>query len=88
MARVVDAYVDNTRAGRGVGGVLFLSYALPTEAYVDVLIGRLDLAVSRLNGAQRLRSSQWISRPRLRIDPSRAPLRRHPGFERLVSSSP
>jgi len=85
-ARAIDAYVDDMRAGRGAIGVLRPSpaYALVTAAYVDVLIGRRDLAVARLDEAVRLRSGEWISRALLRADPWWAPLRGHPGFERLV----
>ena len=59
-------------------------YALVTAAYVDVLVGRRDLAVARLAEALRLPAGQFISRALLRADPSWMPLRGHPGFERLV----
>jgi hypothetical protein len=36
----------------------------------------------------RLPSGQWISRALLRADASWAPLRGHPGFERLIAGSP
>jgi len=59
--------------------------ALVTAAYVDVLIGRKDLAVSRLTEALQLPSGLWISPALLRADPSWTPLRGHPGFERLIA---
>ena len=83
-ARVIDQYVDAKRRQRNQSA-LDLPYALVTAAYVDVLIGRRDLAVARLEEALRLPSGQWISRALLRADPSWAPLRGHPAFERLVA---
>jgi hypothetical protein len=67
---------------------LNLPIALVDAAYVDVLIGRRDLAVARLEEALRLPSGTWISRALLRADPSWAPLRGHPGFERLIAGNP
>jgi hypothetical protein len=82
-ARMIDAYVDARRRGPNRSS-LNLPYGLVTAAYVDVLIGRRDLAVARLTEALRLPSGMFISRALLRADPSWAPLRGHPGFERLI----
>jgi len=86
-ARAIDRSVDDARHFRGVPEVLRPSTILVTAAYVDVLIGRKDLAVARLEEALRLPSGLWISRALLRADPSWAPLRGHPGFERLVNGA-
>ncbi|MFN2563660.1 MAG: protein kinase [Gemmatimonadaceae bacterium] len=83
-ARVIDQYVE-ARRRRPNKSALNLPYGLVTAAYVDVLIGRRDLAVARLDEALRLPSGQFVSRALLRADPSWAPLRGHPGFERLIA---
>jgi serine/threonine-protein kinase len=85
-ARVIDQYVEGRRKKRDQSA-LNLPYGLVTAAYVDVLIGRRDLAVARLEEALRQPSGQWISRPLLRADPSWVPLRGHPGFERLIADA-
>jgi serine/threonine protein kinase len=85
-ARVIDQYVDAKRRRRNQSA-LDLPYALVTAAYVDVLIGRRDLAVAQLEEALRLPAGQWISRALLQADPSWAPLRGHPAFERLIAGT-
>jgi len=85
-ARAIDRYVDDARRSRGAPEPLRPSTALVTAAYLDVLIGRRDLAVARLTEALRLPTGLWISRALLRADPSWAPLRGHPGFERLIAN--
>jgi hypothetical protein len=84
-AREADRYVAETRRTRSL---FALPVALVNAAYVDVLSGRRDAAVARLAEALRLPSGQWISRALLRADASWAPLRGHPGFERLIAGSP
>lgn len=86
-ARAIDLYVEERRR-RHDSSALNVPYALVTAAYVDVLIGRRDLAVARLEEALRLSSGQWISRTLLRADPSWASLRGHAAFERLIAGSP
>ena len=56
-------------------------------AYVDVLAGRRDAAVARLTEALQLPAGSSISPAILRADASWAPLRGHPGFERLLADS-
>ena len=84
-ARWIDRDIAEQRAKRAVRPASDLPQALVTAAYVDVLIGRRDSAVARLEGALRLPAGGWISRALLRADPSWAPLRGHPGFERLLA---
>jgi tetratricopeptide (TPR) repeat protein len=63
-----------------------LPAALTVAPYVDVLLGRRDAAVARLTEAFQLPAGLIsVSRAMLRADPSWAPLRGHPGFERLIS---
>ena len=86
-APLLDSYVDSVRGGWSRTFILRPAYALVTAAYVDVLIGRRDLAVARLEEALRAPpGARWISRALLRADPWWAPLRGHPGFERLLAS--
>jgi len=85
-APLLDSYVDSVRGGWSRTYILRPAYALVTAAYVDVLIGRRDLAVARLEEALRTPpGARWISRELLRTDPWWAPLRGHPGFERLLA---
>jgi serine/threonine-protein kinase len=84
-AREIDRYVDDQRRRRESRWALRSPYALVTAAYVDVLVGRRDLAVARLEEALRLPAGSFISRALLRADPSWAPLRGHPGFEQLIA---
>jgi len=86
-ARAIDLYMDERRRLHDKSA-LNLPYALVSAAYVDVLIGRHDLAVARLEEALRLPSGQFISRALLRADPSWGPLRGHAAFERLIAGSP
>jgi len=83
-ARLIDQYVEDARRSPNGPGGLQPSTAFVAAAYVDVLIGRPDSAVARLTEALRRPTGLWISRPLLRADPSWAPLRGHPEFERLV----
>jgi TolB-like protein len=87
-ARLIDAHVEKRRRSPAPNWYFNLPNALVTAAYVDVLIGRRDLAVARLAEALRLPSGQVTSRALLRADPSWAPLRGHPGFERLIAGNP
>ena len=61
-----------------VSGPFVLSYL----ARVYMSAGKPDDAVRLLAQLDTLRS--WISRPALRADPLWAPLRSHPGFQRLL----
>jgi len=81
-AREIDRYLAEVRAGRHPSDV---PNALVNAAYVDVLTGRHDEAVARLEEALRLPAGIFISRVLLRVDASWAPLRGHPGFERLLA---
>ena len=71
---------------RRSGRMVDLSSALAAAGYVDVRLGRRDVAVARLSEAFQLPAGlQAVSRALLRADPSWAPLRGHPGFERLIA---
>ena len=89
LGRTADAARESDRVvaeARRSGKVLDLSSALAAAAYVDVLLGRRDVAVARLSEAfQQPAGLQAVSRALLRADPSWTPLRGHPGFERLVA---
>ena len=80
--REIDRYVAEVRAGPRPSAV---PNALVNAAYVDVLSGRRDEAVARLSEALRLPGGVFISRALLHADASWAPLRGHPGFERLFA---
>jgi hypothetical protein len=80
--REIDRYVAETRTGPRPSAV---PNALVNAAYVDVLSGRQDEAVARLSEALRLPGGIFISRALLHADASWAPLRGHPGFERLFA---
>jgi TolB-like protein len=82
-AREADRVVADAR--RRAGGAAELPTALASAAYIDVLIGRREVAVARLAEALRLPGGMHVSRAVLRADPSWAPLRGHPGFERLLA---
>jgi eukaryotic-like serine/threonine-protein kinase len=85
-APLLDSYVDSVRGGWSRTYILRPAYALVTAAYVDVLIGRPDSAVARLEEALRTPPGpRWISPALLRADPWWAPLRGHAGFERLIA---
>jgi serine/threonine-protein kinase len=81
--REIDRYLAEVRAGRHPNDV---PNALVNAAYVDVLSGRRDEAVARLTEALRRAGGMFISRALLRAEPSWAPLRGHPGFERLLAA--
>jgi len=80
--REIDRYVAEVRTERRPNDV---PNALVNAAYVDVLSGRHDEAVARLEEALRLPAGIFISRALLRAEASWAPLRGHPGFERLLA---
>jgi len=80
--REIDRYVAGVRKESAPSEV---PNALVNAAYVDVLSGRRDEAVARLSEALRLPGGEIISRTLLRADASWAPLRGHPGFERLLT---
>jgi hypothetical protein len=80
--------MEDVRRDRNGPGGPPPSSAFVAAAYVDVLIGRPDSAMARLTEALRRPAGQWISRALLRADPSWAPLRGHPGFERLIAAGP
>jgi TolB-like protein/tRNA A-37 threonylcarbamoyl transferase component Bud32 len=81
-AREIDRYVSEARSPRNA---TILPRALVNAAYVDVLAGRHDVAVGRLEEALELPAGESISRALLRADSSWAPLRAHPRFARLVA---
>ncbi len=80
--REIDRYLAEVRTEHRPSDV---PNALVNAAYVDVLSGRRDEAVARLAEALRLPAGIFISRALLRADASWAPLRGHPGFERLLA---
>jgi hypothetical protein len=81
-ARVLDRFVADTQRA---ATAYWPPVVLATAAYVDVLLGRRDVAVARLSEAlQQPASGIAISRVLLRADPVWAPLRGHPAFERLI----
>ncbi|MDB4882258.1 MAG: hypothetical protein JWL95_1024, partial [Gemmatimonadetes bacterium] len=82
--REIERYLAEARAGRPNA----VPNALVNAAYVDVLTGRRDEAVARLSEALRLPAGIVISPALLRAEASWAPLRGHPGFERLLAASP
>ena len=82
--REIDRYLADVRAAPRPSAV---PNALVNAAYVDVLAGRRDVAVARLTEALRLPAGMVISRALLRTEASWAPLRGHPGFERLLSET-
>ena len=87
-APLLDSYVADVRRGWGRTRALRPAFALVTAAYIDVLIGRRDLAVARLEEALRTPAGpHWITPALLRADPWWAPLRGHPGFERLIGGA-
>ena len=80
--REIDRYLAESRRTRPPRA---MPNALVNAAYVDVLAGRRDEAVARLAEALRLPAGIFISRAVLRADASWAPLRGHPGSERLLA---
>ena len=80
--REIERYLAEVRAGPRPSQV---PNALVNAAYVHVLAGQRDEAVARLSEALRLPSGIFISPAILRADVSWAPLRGHPGFERLLA---
>jgi serine/threonine-protein kinase len=81
--RVIDRFAAD---GQSAPNAFDPPFVLATGAYVDVLLGRRDSAVARLTELlSRPASGLVISRALLRADPAWAPLRGHPGFERLIA---
>jgi tetratricopeptide (TPR) repeat protein len=80
-ARVIDRYEV---ASARIADKFTRSNALHTLPYLNVLAGRRDLAVAQLTRLFEQPHGFSISRALLRADPSWAPLRGHPGFERLL----
>ena len=88
QGRLADATRESARAlaeARRRGPSDALATALLDAARVELLAGRSDSAVARLEEALRLPSGEFISRAVLRADASWAALRGHPAFERLVA---
>ena len=82
-AAEIEHYLAEVRAGPRANAV---PNALVNAAYVHVLAGRRDDAVARLTEALALPAGIFVSRALLREEASWAPLRGHPGFERLIES--
>jgi hypothetical protein len=80
--RVLDRYIPAVRRTSSIAG---RDWRLCTAAYPERLAGRADSAVARLGEALRSGSRPCVSRALLRADPSWAPLRGNPGFERLLA---
>ena len=80
--REIDRYLADARRSRVRWA---FPNALVNSAYVAVLTGKRDAAVARLAEALRLPGGISISPALLRADSSWAPLRGHPGFERLIA---
>ncbi|MEO7857411.1 MAG: serine/threonine-protein kinase [Gemmatimonadaceae bacterium] len=83
-ARELDRYVADSRRVRNKTVAL---EALVNAAYIDVVIGRRDIAIARLEEALSHATGKYISRPLLRADPSWASLRGEPRFERLIGGA-
>jgi serine/threonine-protein kinase len=82
--REIERYLAEVRAGPRANQV---PNALVNAAYVHLLAGQRDEAMARLSEALRLPSGIFISPAILRADASWAPLRGHPGFERLLAEA-
>ena len=80
-SREVDRYVADSRRVRNKTVVL---EALVNAAYIDVVIGRQEIAIDRLEEALSHATGKYISRPLLRADSSWTPLRGNPRFARLI----
>jgi hypothetical protein len=87
-ARVIDGFVEERQSGTfPQTRARDRPDRLVMAAYVDVLLGRRDLAVARLEEALRLGDGASMSRALLRADPSWSSLHGHPGFERLIGAA-
>jgi len=87
-ARATDEYVAETRRRRASQYRMDpeeLCHALHNAAYVDVLVGRRDVAVARLSEAFGLPCGHRVSPALLRADPAWAPLRGQAEFERMIN---
>jgi serine/threonine-protein kinase len=82
--REIERYLAEVRAGPRPNQV---PNALVNAAYVHLLAGQRDEAVARLSEALRLPAGIFISPALLRAEASWAPLRGHPGFERLLAEA-
>ena len=83
-ARVIDRYeIESNR----IADFFARSFAVQSVPFLDVLAGRRDLAVARLAKLFEQPHGYFISPALLRADPAWAPLREHPGFERLLAGS-
>ena len=81
-ARVVERFLNQGLSGRES---LTTSFWPADAAYVEALAGRNDEAVAHLGAALQMQSGFVVSRALLRADPTWAPLRGNPGFERLLA---
>jgi serine/threonine-protein kinase len=87
-ARVIDGFVEERQSGTfPQTRARDRPDRLVMAAYVDVLLGRRDLAVARLEEALRLGDGASMSRALLRADPSWSSLHGHPGYERLIAAA-
>jgi tetratricopeptide (TPR) repeat protein len=82
--REIERYLAEVRAGPRPNQI---PNALVNAAYVHLLAGQRDEAVARLSEALRLPAGIFISPALLRAEASWAPLRGHPGFERLLAEA-
>jgi serine/threonine protein kinase/tetratricopeptide (TPR) repeat protein len=62
---------------------LYGPYYVQNLAQIYVMVGDYDAAIDRLEYLLSIPS--WISVPMLRIDPTLAPLRNHPSFQKLLA---
>jgi TolB-like protein/tetratricopeptide (TPR) repeat protein len=84
---------DAVRAGERSAELLPVAQDAVSGPFILSYLARVYMAAGRHDDAVRLLGEligipSWISRPALRADPLWDPLRRHPGFARLVEDSP
>jgi TolB-like protein/tetratricopeptide (TPR) repeat protein/tRNA A-37 threonylcarbamoyl transferase component Bud32 len=85
-ARESDRYATDVRRRREGGDFGGVEEGLANAAYVDVLSGRDDRALAKLNElAARPTSGEWISSELLRSDLAWAPLRGQSDFQKLIA---
>jgi tetratricopeptide (TPR) repeat protein len=82
VAREADRVVSEARRAADVAS---LPTALASAAYLQVLIGQRDTAVSLLEEALRMPAGMHVSRAVLRSDPAWASLRGNTAFQRLIA---
>lgn len=75
-SREVDRYVAESRRMRNR---IVILETLVNAAYIDVVIGRQEVALDRLEEALSHATGKYISRPLLRADSSWTPLHQNPG---------